>query len=66
MWSHPCPGNWMGIERTVVYYDRTEHLVQELNVGTVLLSSIRLSVEVQLVSGTHEPEHVRRLPVIWS
>ena len=33
---HPCHGNWVAIEHTVVYYARQPtHLVQELNVGTV-------------------------------
>ena len=33
---YPCPGNWVAIEHTVVYYaGLPTHLVQELNVGTV-------------------------------
>ena len=32
----PCPGNWVAIERAVVYYaGLPTHLVQELNVSTV-------------------------------
>ena len=34
---HPCQGNWVTIGRAVVYYDQAAtHLVQELNVGTVV------------------------------
>ena len=34
---HLCPGNWVAIGHTVVYYPQAVNgLVQELNVGTVL------------------------------
>ena len=34
---HTCPGNWMAIRRAVMYYAwAPRHLVQGLNVGTIL------------------------------